>query len=144
MTNTAKLLEAILKGAQMGAFAIEQLSEESQDSQFGELLKNQRKEYLKILNDAKTILRDNGREPVGLNIFAYKASVISVKMNVRAEKSVQHFAQMMITGSTMGINKLTEAYRKYYTNASSEAKELAKCALKTEINNVSSLLDFLD
>ncbi len=143
MTPSLSLLEDILKGATMGVVSIENLSNYVEDEQFSKVLIEELDEYRKIAIKAKEIIRKSGHEPIGLGKIPKKASAISIKLNIRYENSVAHFAQMMINGSTMGIDKLSRQIRRFSQKASEDALELAFELIKTELNNINSLINFL-
>ncbi len=143
MTPSLSILEDILKGATMGVVSIENLQLYVDDAAFYDVLNEQLNEYRKVANNAKDLIRKSGHEPIGLGKFPKKASAISVKLNVRYENSTSHFAQMMINGSTMGVDKLCRQIRRFSHKASEEAMSLAYELIKTELNNINSLINYL-
>lgn len=143
MTATISLLEDILKGVTMGIISLEHLNEKTDDTDFKKAISVELEEYRKLANDAKTAIRATGHEPVGLGKIPKKASEISVNTNSKSDSSTEHYAQMIINGSTMGINKLSRQLRRFSCKADENATALARKTLETELKNISSMLEYI-
>ncbi len=143
MIESNNLLNSIYKNTDMGITSINELLKNGTKNQaFREQIKHQSNEYQEINNQARNMLKENGLEPKGISGFSKLMSDMSIKANVSSDISVAHCAQMMIKGSTMGINKIAKGMREN-NHISDKERGLAEKLLSTEQENIKKLIRFL-
>lgn len=143
MKDSNNLLNSIYKNTDMGITSInELLANGSKNEAFREQIKHQSNEYKEIKTEAENILKQKGFQPKGISSFYKKMADVSVKANVNSDISVAHCAQMMIKGSTMGINKIAKGMREN-DNITEQERNLAEKLLNTEQENIEKLIRFL-
>lgn len=143
MKESNNLLNSIYNNTDMGITSIYKLLENgSKNESFREQIKHQANEYQEIKNEAENMLKQKGTHPRGINAFSKKMADISVKANVNSDIGVAHCAEMMIKGSTMGINKIAKGMREN-NNITEKERRLAEKLLNTEQENIEKLIRFL-
>ena len=97
-------------------------------------------EYQAIIDDAKEYAQKNG-QLMDENNKRLKNTVFgAMKVNVMIDKTSSHLAEMIIQGSTMGVIDMKRKLREN-PEADSEVRELGERLIKTEQNNIPSMLD---
>lgn len=140
-TNT-EISNYIFQNSQMGIQTIGQLLEIVDDDTFKKQLESQSKEYRQINQKARNILTDLGSDEKGISQMDKFRTYIMINMQTLTDKSASHIAEMMITGSTMGIIEATRKIKEY-TDADKNIVDLMKDLLKFEEKNVESLKEYL-
>ena len=143
MKDSGKLLNSIYKGTDMGVSTINDFLENINTSEdFKKQVAHQANEYRDINREAGVLLQTQGYKPHGVSATAKKMSNISIKNNVNESENIAHYAEMMIKGSTMGINKIAKSIRSN-SQVSDNERALAEKLLATEQHNIEQLIRFL-
>lgn len=143
MKESSNLLNSIYKNTDMGITSIhELLVNGTRNQDFRDQITHQANEYSEIKYQAENLMKQKGITPQGVNSIAKKMADMSVKANVNSDISVAHCAQMMIKGSTMGINKIAKGMREN-DNITEPERNLAEKLLATEQDNIKKLIRFL-
>lgn len=92
--------------------------------------------------DAKELLNDSGHDEKGLSAFEKIRTYLMINIQTMMDQSTSHIAQMMITGSTMGV---TEAIQKEhdYKDADKKILDLMEDLQGFEEKNIKKLKKFL-
>ena len=133
MSGNEELLNFVYQNSQMGVDTLKQLLEISKDENFNKYLKGQGRGYLELHKKAKEFLNENGTDEKGLSMLEK-----TIK-----DKSASHIAEMLITGSTMGINEAIKKINEYEGSAKKEYVDLMKRLQKFEEGNIERLKEFL-
>ncbi len=142
MTNDEAVLNDIYEGAKVGSQAINDLLPKVENPQFRSDLMTQDKEYQKIRSEAASQLLSRGREPSDIGVMKKMGMKMSVDMNTLMNTDTPHLAQMMITGSTMGITNMTKVLNGY-NKPHPEIKGLADRLIQLEQQNIQRLKTYL-
>ena len=142
MNGNAELLNFVYQNSQMGVETIEQLLDIVKDKEFKEHLQEQYEGYLMFHRDAKELLNDSGHDEKGLSAFEKIRTYLMINIQTMMDQSTSHIAQMMITGSTMGV---TEAIQKEhdYKDADKKILDLMEDLQVFEEKNIKKLKKFL-
>lgn len=142
MNGNAELLNFVYQNSQMGVETIEQLMEIVKEQEFKKHLQEQYEGYVKFHKDAREMLNESGHDEKGLSTFEKIRTYLMINFQTLTDQSTSHIAQMMITGSTMGI---TEAIQKEneYKDAEKKILKLMKDLKKFEEENIEKLKMFL-
>ncbi len=103
MDNSKYVLNEVGKGLQMGMDSITNITEKLEDKGFKEVLLNQYNEYDDLLNRVNDEITKYQDVPEQLNPMQKAMGWMSVEMNTLADKSNSKIAEMMLTGTNMGI-----------------------------------------
>lgn len=143
MIQSYDLINSIYKNTDMGITAINELLQNGTKNQaFRDQIIHQSNEYKEIKNEAGNLLKKDGLKPKGISGLSKLMSDMAVKANVNSDISVAHCAQMMIKGSTMGINKVAKGMREN-SRITDKERALAEKLLSTEQENIEKLIRFL-
>lgn len=142
MNQNAELLNFIYQNSQMGIEALDKLISISEDDKFKMYLESQLKEYKLINSEALKNLNENGYDEKGIGTFTKIQSYIMINMQTMMDKSTSHIAEMLITGSIMGVIDAIKNIKKY-KEAEPSILKLMENLKKFEENNIEQLKDFL-
>lgn len=142
MTDDAELLNFIYQNSEMGANSISQLLDIVEDEQIKEHLERQLRGYNDINRKAKELLNKNGFDEKGIGSFEKLKAYMMINIKTLKDKSPTNIAEMMITGSNMGI---TDAIKRQHEYKSAEKNiiSLMERLQHFEENNVERLKEFL-
>lgn len=141
MNETTMLLSFIYQNSAMGITTITQLLDIAKEPDFKKHLQSEWEEYASIHKEAKKLLNQHGCDEKGLNSLEKLRTYLMISMQTMTDKSSAHIAEMMITGSNMGILDATKHLK--HTKAEPEICNLMKRLLKFEEGNVQQLKKFL-
>lgn len=141
MKETTELLNFVYQNSAMGVTTISQILDIAKEPKFREYLQKQLKEYKEIHKEAKTLLNEHGCDEKGLNMLEKIRTYLMISIQTMTDKSSAHIAEMMITGSNMGILDATKHLK--HTEAEADIQKLMKRLLKFEEDNVQKLKEFL-
>lgn len=142
MNGNAELLNFIYQNSQMGVESLEKLISISSDSKFKQCLESQLKEYKLINNKAIEKLNENGYDEKGIGTFTKIQSYIMINLQTMMDKTPSHLAEMLITGSNMGVIDAIKNIKKY-KDVEESILELMNDLKKFEENNIEQLKNFL-
>lgn len=113
MNGNAELLNFIYQNSQMGVETMEQLGQMTKDEAFQSFLEKQKEGYLEFHKKAKDMLCQMGCDEKGLGTFEKLRTYLMINMQTMVDKSTSHMAEMLIQGSTMGINDAIKKLKEY-------------------------------
>lgn len=144
MNNDAALLNFIYKNSQMGTETIKQLTNkyDRANEDFTQVLRSQYSGYEDINNQARQLLNTHGCSEDGLSKMEEIKTYLMINMQTLTDKTCSHFAQMLITGSSMGITDAIKS-RNACPNATQEIVSLINRLQAFEEENVKKLKNFL-
>ena len=126
--NDIEMLKCIAQNAEMGCQGVtavrKRIDNKAVDHAAGKMLRNRGESVRHISPMAKTMTR------------------ISAQVDLRRDNTPSHVAEMMIKGSTMGVNKLVHNLREY-DRGDSSVTLLAKKLLDTEEEHIRELRAFV-
>lgn len=134
-------LNLIYQNAQMGLIGIDTVIKKVENSKIAKLIQEQRKEYEKFLEDAKSILIKYGakeEEISKLKELSSKAMAEVMTMN----KGDKEIAKLMMEGNQKGVLEIT-AELNQYEGDDEEIINLAKRLLETEEHNREEFKQYL-
>jgi hypothetical protein len=140
--ENVELLNYVYQNAQMGASVIKQLLDIAKDKEFCRLLKAQYNDYNALCDDAKRQLNDHGYDEKGIGAMQKMSSHLMINMKTLTDKSPEHIAEMMITGSNMGVIDAIKKI-KQCPNAKPGIKGLMEKLRAIEENNLAALKNYL-
>jgi hypothetical protein len=142
MDDNIELLESVYQNSEMGAHAVRQLLDRTEDDDFRGHLHTQLEEYRAINDEARELLHERGEEAKDLNPLAQATSRFTIGAKTMMDSSTSHMAEMMMQGSTMGIVDATKNLKRY-SRAEKPVRSLAEKLLRTEESNVEHIKGFL-
>lgn len=142
MNGNAELLNFIYQNSQMGVETITQLLEISKDEKFTDHLKVELDGYELICTAAKNMLGCHGYDEKGIGTLDKIKTYLMINFQTMNDQSAGHIAEMMITGSNMGIIDGTKK-QKEYAGAEPNINELMGKLMRFEEGNIESLKKFL-
>ena len=134
-------LNLIHQNAQMGLIGIDTVIKKVENNKIAKLIQEQRKEYEKFLEDAKSILIKYGakeEEISKLKELSSKAMAEVMTMN----KGDKEIAKLMMEGNQKGVLEIT-AELNQYEGDDEEILNLAKRLLETEEHNREEFKQYL-
>ena len=142
MDGNAELLNFVYQNSQMGVDTLDQLSTIVKDQEFKDYLKKQYEGYLDFHKEAREKVLESGHDEKGLSAFEKIKTYLMVNMQTLTDQSTSHIAQMLITGSSMGV---TDAIKKEkeYKDARKDILALMEKLRKFEEKNIEKLKEFL-
>ena len=137
-----EFLNTIYQIVEMGVIGINDVFDKVEKAEFREFLESQKKEYNTILEESEKILTSYGAKEKELGKMVKISSKMHADMKLMKKKEDSVIAEMMIEGTTKGIEKITNAIH-LYNEQDKEAVELAEKLRKTLENNITGLKRFL-
>jgi len=140
--DNIRLLHHIYQNTKLGMNSTDLISKETKDPSF-------RKELDQYILDYQTLEKKISDELTNLNQIPKEKSNSEklktwsmLKMNMINQKSTSHLAELMVTGSTMGITETTQNI-KTYSLSSQRSIELANELISLQQNHINRLKNFL-
>ncbi|MBQ6387130.1 MAG: hypothetical protein IJH96_00735 [Ruminococcus sp.] len=140
--NDIEMLNCIAQGAEMGCQGVTAVRKRIRNGAVDQLLLSQMTRYGKIYHAAGLMLRNRGENIRHISPIAKKMTRLSAEMDLRRDSTPSHVAEMMIKGSTMGVNKLVHSLRSY-DRTDPTVTLLAKKLLDTEEEHIRELRTFV-
>lgn len=142
MSGNAELLNFIYQNSQMGVDTLNQLLDITEDEAFKIHLRSELDEYREINTTAKVLLNTNGYDEKGITTLDKIKTYLMINMQTMMDKTTSHIAEMLITGSNMGV---VDAIRNIdqYQDAEKDIIALMKKLLKFEEDNIKQLKMFV-
>ena len=138
------LLNDIDKNAKMGMDSISKLIPDVQNEQFKQVLTAQLGGYQNLVNESTKLLCSMSKTPKDLKMTEKLSAEMSMKMNLAADRSESHIAQMMINGSGVGISDMKKKIQEGQAGGvPQETLKLANDVVAFEEKNMNDLRAFL-
>lgn len=137
-----KLYEEILKNADIGIDAINNVQCAVKDEKFLNVLCEQKKEYVKFKVEVEKQLDENTIKDALPPKMQKAMMKMGTKMNTLFDSSNTNIAEMMIEGTNMGINDIQKEINQMQIDGS-EIPELATDYIQMMQSNVDQLRTFL-
>lgn len=142
MIDNQKLLNQIMKAAQMGQDGIHAVMSRASQPALRQALKCQRKEYVSIEQEAVNLARKQGYHMKSLHPAVRSMAAVSARSRLIYGDANSKIAGMMIQGNTRGMIESLQNIRKCPKTDPAVA-ELAQKMLETEISNIRQMEGFL-
>lgn len=136
------LLQAVVRGSEMGKNTLGQLLPMTEDRAFKAELHRQQKEYRAINQKAHTALAALDTQAKGQTPWARMATHMGIAADTLTDRSTHHLAEMLIQGADMG-NADCAAAQKDCPEASVGAKKLADELCRLEQQGADELRKYL-
>lgn len=140
--DNIRLLHHIYQNTKLGMNSTDLISKKTEDPNF-------RKELDQYILDYQTLEKKISDELTNLNQIPEEKtnsekfkSWSMIKMSMMNQKSTSHLAELMVTGSTMGITETTQNI-KTYSLSSPKTIELANELISLQQNHINRLKNFL-
>ena len=142
MDDNVTVLNEIHKGLVMGMESISVVSSKVGDQKFKQVLDEQYNQYGSLLDRVNNGLESSGMQgedtPTGQRIMGWA----NIQMSTFTDKSNSHIADMLITGTTMGIIKGRKLYNQY-PDISSETRQTLDDFVQEQEHQVEKLKEWL-
>lgn len=145
MQETAASMEyanTIYQNANMGMQSISYLQNRVRDNALKKSLQKQFNQYNKIASKAIDLLTQSGDFPDQKSTLQELSAWAGVQLNLLKDPSPGHIAQMVIQGTTMGVTELLRL-RKEYPDVPEILKDLSKCLLEEQEQNIEEMKAYL-
>lgn len=127
MNNTdKKLLTRIYQDAKVGTLGSDEVLEKCTDEKFRALISKQMDSYNLVAEECETIAKSNNIELPDNGFFKKIKQTAMINFSLFFDGSDRHIAEMMITGTTMGI---IDAIKSLY-DLESDNEEIVKLGEK--------------
>ena len=137
-----KAVNDAYKNAHIAMQSISDLLPEVKDDGLKKELHEEFKGYEKHINDISAFMKENEIEPQDINAFKKAIMKGSIKMKTFFDDSKNQIADMMLKGTVMGINELSQM-KNESANLDEEIKTMICELLKTEESYEKRLRKFL-
>lgn len=139
MKEEIEFLEYIYQNAKMGQDSIiNMLKTRNKNDEIELVLKEQLKDYRKVVNSSSAMLERRMKKAKDINVMAKIGTYMNIKLNMLSDDSPQKVADMFIEGSKMGIEQIEKNLQEY--NISNKyVKNLGEKLLEIEKKNISNL-----
>lgn len=139
---TDKLYNEIYKNAAMGVGTTTHLLSGKRGEEMTEELQKQYSEYTSVCRNAEKALINRGAKLKGLSPSAKFRTDAGVSVNLLYDRSDSHVAQMMMTGSAMGVVNANKKLHEL-SDAEKPAKDLMQHLSDFEESTIDSMKKFL-
>ena len=137
-----KAVNDAYKNAHIAMQSISDLLPEVRDEGIKKELEEEFKGYETHIDAVSDFMKENGIEPKDINVFKKAIMKGSIKMKTIFDDSKNQIADMMLKGTVMGINELSQMMNEK-KNLDENVKILISDLLKTEENYEKRLRKFL-
>ena len=142
MNETIQLLQDVVRNAQTGCDAIDQLMHKTESPAMRSELSAERSQYQSAALDGERALREAGGTPEPVGMMSRAGMWLGTELNTLIDRSDEHIAEMLIQGATMGVIEMTKSMNAY-ADAAPDARSLASTFIVTQneiINRAKNLL----
>ena len=138
--TNAKLLNFVYQNSAMGVQTITQLLDIVEDPGLRVHLKYELGKYKEFHSEARDRLNTYGYDDRGLSSMEKLRTYIMISVQTLTDRSASHIAEMLITGSNMGI---AEKNLKHNPDAEKDVRALMEKLKSFEEDNAQKLKSFL-
>lgn len=142
MDKNIAVLNDIHKGLVMGMESISVVSAKVGDHAFKDVLDEQYKQYGDLLDRVNNQLEGSGIQGEDTSAGEKAMGWTGIQMNTMMDKSNSHIADMLITGTTMGIIKGRKLYNQH-PNLKKEVRQTLDDFVKEQEHHVEKLKEWL-
>lgn len=136
-----KFLNLIYQNAEMGLIGIDAVIKKVESDKIAKLIKEQRKEYVQFLDDAKKILLKYGAKEEEISKLKNLSSKAMANVMTMG-KSDKEIAKLMMEGNQKGVLEITAELNEY-EGSDEEILDLAHKLLATEEHNREEFKEYL-
>ena len=137
-----RAINDVYKNAHIALQSISNLLPNVKDSALKNELRDEYEGYEKIISEVSSFMKEKGIEPKDINPFKKAMLWTSIKMKTLVDNSRNQLADMMVKGTSMGINELT-AMKNEKENLDEGVLNLVEKLLALEENYEKRLRKFL-
>ena len=140
--HRSNILDQLYQISRMGMEASEIVLPKIQDRELRSQIERQNGTYLRVMRQSRAMLQKTRMVPGEVRPSAKRALRSVFHMGAKIRRSPEHFACLMISGATAGIDTLSKALN----NSPDEAPEtcwLVERYIQSEERNIDSLKKFL-
>lgn len=101
-----EVLNNIYQNTSMGISSLDEIEKHSDDEKFINVIRAQKRDYIKFNDTARERIREYGKEPKDINPMIKMYSNFGMKAETFLDESTSKLAQMVIEGNNMGIVQL--------------------------------------
>ncbi len=142
--QTEILLQAVYKNVKMASDSILNLMPHVKDEKLKSDLTVQLSAYEAFASRAAKLLAEEGVKPVEEGMITKLSAKWATMMDTMRDSTSTHIAEMMVEGSTMGVNDMLKQIRDAEnTTASESALRLARDLCRFEEKNVEDMKNYL-
>lgn len=142
MDQNITVLNEIHKGLVMGMESISVVSSKVGDQAFKDVLDTQYKQYSSLLDRVNNTLQSSGAQGEDTSAMQKTMGWTSIQMSTMMDKSNSHIADMLITGTTMGIIKGRKLYNQN-PDMSQDVRQTLDDFVKEQEHQVEKLKEWL-
>lgn len=136
-----KFLNLIYQNVEMGLIGIDAVIKKVESDKIAKLIKEQRKEYVQFLDDAKKILLKYGAKEEEISKLKNLSSKAMANVMTMG-KSDKEIAKLMMEGNQKGVLEITAELNEY-EGSDEEILDLAHKLLATEEHNREEFKEYL-
>ncbi len=140
--NDIEMLNCILQNAEMGCQGITNIRRMEHSTAVDRVLCDQLARYGKFYGAAHKMLTSRGEKAKHISPVVKTMTRIAAGRDLQRDASASHIAEMMIKGSTMGVNKLVRRLRDY-NRQNPGVTMLAKKMLDAEEEHIREMRAFI-
>lgn len=137
-----KAITDVYKNAHIALQSISDILPDTDDLGLKKEFQEEYEGYEKLIGEISTYMAENGIEPVDINIMKKAMLWTSIKMKMLVDNSRNQLADMMVKGTSMGINELT-AMKNEKENLDDGVYNLVEKLLELEESYEKRLREFL-
>ena len=142
MDQNENLLDEVHKSATMGYEAADLILNKLEHCGLRSQVERQSGDYHTLAQKAEKMMNDKGRDPKKETPMSKAMLWGNVQLSTLTDKSPTHIAEMMISGTTMGVIDLTKKLNQL-KDADAGARRLAEEYLEGEKEHIDALKQYL-
>ncbi len=142
MDDNVIVLNEIHKGLVMGMESISVVSSKVGDESFRQVLDDQYNQYGSLLDRVNSGLEKEGKKGDDTSAGGRVMGWANIQMSTITDKSNSHIAEMLITGTTMGIVKGRKLYNQH-PNITTQTRETLDDFVQEQEHQVEKLKEWL-
>ncbi len=140
--HTKRLLDECSSGCKMALESINQIQQYVKDEKLKEVIEKYDDEHKTLQMRCMELLVSEGGEGKDPNPMAEMFSRVSTEMKMMVKDTGTQIAKILMDGCNMGVQSITEHIHQY-SEASTEAKDIAKDLVKCEERFADEMKQFL-
>lgn len=137
-----ELLNMIHKNSTMGLISLKKMVCITHDQKFEDVIQNYLKDYREIFEKTKELLNKNGFEEKSPGFCTKLSVIMSLDMHTMWNSSTSKLAELIMTGTSMGLIKALKSKKKY-SDAEPDILELTQDYISMLEKHIQELKSYL-
>ncbi|MFI3116209.1 MAG: hypothetical protein R3Y12_08745 [Clostridia bacterium] len=141
-TCNLDVLNNIYQNTSMGINSLDEIEKLSDNDKFTDLIRSQKRDFIKYNNASRDKIREYGKEPEDINTLTKMYSTLGMKTETFFDNSISKLSEMIIEGNTMGIIQMEKTLN-HAKLVDESVKRLSEGLIAMEQKSISELKSYL-